>query len=333
MMEEKVSVIVPSFNEKSNIKNCIESLLNNNYPLELLEILIVDGISDDGTTQIIEELCTEYSNVHLIINNERITPVALNLGVMTAKGNFIMIGSAHSWFPPDYISKLMHFMLNNDADVVGGLLETRTNKTSTESLAITKVLSNKFGVGNSYFRVGSKNPVKVDTVPFGLYKRSVFQEVGYYNEKLVRNHDIEFSKRLLKKGFKIYLLPDPICYYYARDNFLDLAKNSFHNGMWNLLTVYITKSLNSLSVRHFVPLLFVLALLLPLLIAIIAVPPLIFLPLSVLFLYFLSVFIISFFITNTPKLFFNVFWCYIVIHFSYGVGSLMGSFKIKYLLK
>lgn len=330
---EKVSVIVPSLNEKKNIRNCIESLINNNYPRELLEILVIDGMSEDGTLEIIEELCKENSNVHLINNKDRITPVALNLGVLRAKGDFIMIAGAHTWFPPNYISKLMNYLMNSDAAVVGGALETRVYIINTKTTAIKTVLSNKFGVGNSFFRIGVSNSLRVDTVPFGLYKRSVFQEVGCYNEKLVRNHDIEFSKRILKKGLKIYLLPDAVCYYYARDNYKDLAKNNFQNGLWNVLTVYITKSPRSLSMRHYVPLLFILSLLLPVLIAVIVFPAFILLTLVVLSLYILSLLFISLKLTRKPELFFNVIWSFIVIHFSYGFGSLVGSLKIHYLLK
>jgi len=330
---EKVSVVVPCLNERKNIRNCIESLINNNYPRELLEILIIDGMSEDGTLEIIEELCKENSNVYLINNKNRITPVALNLGVLNAKGDFIMIAGAHTWFPPNYISKLVNYQSNSDAAVVGGALETKTNKINAKSLAITKVLSNKFGVGNSYFRIGASDSLRVDTVPFGLYKRSVFQEVGYYNEKLIRNHDIELSKRILKKGLKIYLLPDVVCYYFARENYKDLAKNNFQNGLWNVLTVYITKSLRSLSIRHYIPLLFILALLLPVIFAVIVFLPFILMTLTVFFIYVLSLIFISFKLTRKPELFFNIIWSFIVIHFSYGFGSLVGSFEIHYLLK
>jgi len=332
-MGRNVSVIIPCLNEKNNIRNCVESILNNNYSSDLLEILVVDGISEDGTRDIIEELCKKNSNVHLIINKERITPVALNLGVLRAKGDYIMIAGAHSWFPTDYISKLVNYLNKSDASVVGGVLETRVNKINARSLAIAKVLSNKFGVGNSHFRVGSGEILRVDTVPFGLYKRSVFKEVGYYNEKLIRNHDIEFSKRILKKGLKIYLLPDPVCYYYARDNYNDLAINNFQNGLWNILTVYLTKSPGSLSIRHYVPLLFILALLLPAILSLIAFPSLIFLTLAILLFYILTLLFMSFKLTRKTNLFTNVIWSYIVIHFSYGVGSLVGSLKIHYLLK
>ena len=330
---EKVSVVVPCLNERKNIRNCIESLINNNYPHEFLEILIIDGMSDDGTQEIIEELCNENTNVHLINNKDRITPVALNLGILNAKGDFIMIAGAHAWFPPNYISKLVNYLLNSDAAVVGGVLETKVNKKNAKSMAITKVLSNKFGVGNSYFRVGASDSLMVDTVPFGLYKRSVFKDVGYYNAKLIRNHDIELSKRILKKGLKIYLIPDVVCYYFARDNFKDLAKNNFQNGLWNILTVYITKSLRSLSIRHYVPLLFILALLLPVVIAVIAFPPFILITIAVFSLYILSLLFVSFKLTRKPELFFNIIWSFIVIHFSYGLGSLVGSLKIHYLLK
>jgi glycosyltransferase involved in cell wall biosynthesis len=332
-MEGKVSVIVPSLNEKNYIRNCIESLAKNNYPTHLLEILIVDGFSSDGTIDIIKGLCKEFSNVSLIPNKDRITPVALNLGILNSSGDYIMIASAHSWFPPDYISKLVSCITKDNASVVGGVLETKVNNINATSQAIAIVLSNKFGVGNSSFRIGVTGPLSVDTVPFGLYKRSVFQEVGYYNEKLIRNHDIELSKRIIKKGLKIILLPDPVCYYYARDNYKDLAKNNFQNGMWNILTAYITKSFSSLSLRHYVPLLFILTLIVSFLLATIVNPVLYSVTLSIFSIYLITISVISLRLSRKKDMYMEIIWSFIVIHFSYGFGSLTGISKIHYLLR
>ncbi len=332
-MRKKVSVVIPSYNEVKSIRDCIESLLKNEYPYELIEILIVDGISEDGTIKIVEEICRNRPNVHLIMNKARITPVALNMGIKNASGDYIMIASAHSQYPSDYIPKLVDHLNNSDAAVVGGVMVTRVNEENNKSVAIARVLSSRFGVGNSHFRVGTEEPKSVDTVPFGMYRRKVFQIAGYYNEMLIRNHDIELSKRIIKKGLKIYLFPDPVCYYYARENYRDLAKNNFQNGLWNILTVYITKSTSSLSIRHFVPLVFLLSLLVPLIIGIITFPPVLALSMAFLFLYCLFLLVNSLNVINRPALFFNVIWSYIVIHFSYGTGSLIGSLRIKYLLK
>ena len=97
---------------------------------------------------------------------------------------------------------------------------------------------------------------EVDTVPFGCYRKEVFTKYGLYNTKLVRNQDIELNKRIKRGGGKIYLIPDTYCVYYAREKYREIIKNNYLNGKWSILTVYITKTFNSLSVRHFVPMIF-----------------------------------------------------------------------------
>lgn len=330
-MRNKVTVIIPSFNEIKNIRECVTSLINNDYPDELLEILIVDGESSDGTIAVLEELCKAYTNVHHIVNTDRITPVALNLGIKNATGDYIMIASAHSSYPSDYVRKLANHLDESDASVVGGVMETKVREENTKSWAIKRVLSSRFGVGNSMFRIGTVEPISVDTVPFGMYRRLVFEKAGRYNERLVRNHDIEFSKRIIRNGFKIYLFPEPVCYYYARDNYRDLAKNNFQNGMWNILTVYITKSPASLSIRHFIPLIFLLFLTGPLIAGLIINPSISIISVACLMLYFVFLFFNSILFINKPFYFLNIIWSYIVIHFSYGFGSLIGCLKLQYI--
>ncbi|MDR2086126.1 MAG: glycosyltransferase family 2 protein, partial [Dysgonamonadaceae bacterium] len=169
---------------------------------------------------------------------------------------------------------------------------------------------------------------EVDTVPFGCYKKEVFQKYGLYNEKLVRNQDIELNKRIKRDGGKIVLIPDTYCIYYARETFQSLMKNNYQNGKWNILTVYYTKMFDSLSIRHFVPMLFVLSLLLPLMFSFVY-SPLLFLSMLSVLIYMALIFLISLKIALTKKLhlvyLIATFMC---LHFSYGLGSLAGLFKV-----
>ena len=150
-----------------------------------------------------------------------------------------------------------------NCDCIGGGIDTQIINSTPVSEAIVKILSSRFGVGNSSFRTEKKDIMYVDTVPFGIYKKSLFEEIGYYNEQLVRNHDIEFSKRLIKSGHKIALVSSIRCTYFARETFRKLAENNLSNGFWNIRTFYITGRLRSLSIRHFIPLIFILSLIIP----------------------------------------------------------------------
>ena len=324
---KKVSIVIPCRNEAKYIETCINSLLDNTPQDCEVEILVVDGMSNDGTLQIINKISALKQNVKLIDNPNIVTPFALNLGVDNASGDYVMIASAHSSFAPKYIEILMNAMDKLKADVVGGFMQTAIKNITPKTEAIKEVLSCKFGVGNATFRVGSEKEELVDTVPFGLYKTKLFREIGGYDNRLIRNHDIELSKRLIAAGKKIYLIPEAICTYYARETFSAIAQNNYRNGLWNLLTVKITKNFSSLSLRHFVPVIFLLSLILPSAFAALWWPLCIISVLS-LTCYLLGLCIISLKLAVTKKLnFLYLCWTFIVLHFSYATGSLVGIFK------
>ncbi len=326
----KVSVIIPCRNEEKYISGCLDSFVKSKFPKEDLEILIVDGKSDDNTINIVNEYSKKYPFIRLITNKLQVTPVALNLGIQNANNDYILIASAHSEFPCDYLSVLIYQIEKLGSDGVGGRLNTDVKNKTKKTQSIIKVLSNKFGVGNSMFRIGAKKPILVDTVPFGLYKKEIFYEIGFYREDLIRNHDIEWSKRLLAAGGKIFLIPEASCTYFARETYKELAKNNFRNGFWNILTVYITNKASSLSLRHFIPLIFILSVILPALLSFIYLPFIAFSIISVLS-YLILVLIISIKLNDKTTDIYYLFKAFITLHLSYGLGSLAGLFKIDKL--
>lgn len=322
-----VSIIVPCRNEEKYIAHCIRSLKEMCSADITCEIIIVDGESTDNTLSIIAEYQKEFPYIKVVNNSQRFTPMGLNLGIRNATGEFILIASAHSSFSKDYLSILLSERKRLNADVVGGVMITSVLNSNKKSEAIREVLSCKFGVGNAHFRTGIKSPRQVDTVPFGLYKKTLFEEAGYYDERLIRNHDIEFSKRLIASGKKIFLIPDAICSYYARESYRSLAKNNFRNGLWNMLTIKFSHRFSSLSLRHFIPLLFILSIILPILLSFVYFPFL-FLAIASLFLYLCFLTINTGHIVIEKKLsFLHIFVAFIVLHISYGTGSLCGIFK------
>ncbi|RLD63043.1 MAG: glycosyltransferase family 2 protein [Bacteroidetes bacterium] len=332
-MKKGVSVIIPCRNEKEYIEQCVKSLVDNDYPKDNLEIIIVDGNSNDGTIDIINELIAKYPFIRIINNPKQITPVALNLGIKNANFEYVMIAGAHALYSSNYISSLVDNIKKLSADGVGGMLITKVKNETYKSMSIAAVLSNKLGVGNSLFRIGVKNAQLVDTVPFGLYKKELFKKVGYYDERLIRNHDIELSKRMIAAGCKIYLIPDLYCTYYARETFHDIAKNNYRNGYWNILTTYYTKSFHSLSIRHFVPLVFLLSLIFPVIFSFFFSSVWIYL-FFVLFLLYNFFLIIASFLENNKKTKFKyLFFAFYILHFSYGMGSFIALFRIKTLFK
>ena len=329
-MDGKVTVIIPCRNEYSFIQRCLNSLINNDYPNK--EVIVVDGMSNDGTRDIIAEYQEKHDIIKLLNNPKEITPVALNIGLDAAEGDYIMIAGAHSWFPENYISRMVK-ELNQlpDACGVGGAIVTRAGNTKV-SHSIVKVMSDIFGVGNSMFRLGTRNPIRVDTIPYGLYKKETFEKVGKYDERLVRNQDIEFAKRIWKQGGKLYLVPDVVCYYQFKGNFRYLARSNFKNGYWNILTLYITGRVSSLSIRHFIPLTFIMALLVPLLLSLFIQCQCLYLSLVIFLLYLAVMLIKSIQLNNKQTQLFSIFWSFMVLHFSYGFGSFLALFKLNRLI-
>ncbi len=328
---KRVSVIIPCRNEQKYIGKVLESLAGQDYPKEYLEVFIVDGQSDDGTRAIVENFIKTNPWMKLLNNPLREVSPAMNLGISHSTGDIILRMDAHSAFPDFYISRLISWLEKLDADNVGGVIRTKPGSATLKARAIAHALSHPFGVGNSYFRTGVDEPREVDTVPFGCYKKSVFDKTGMYNTRLVRNQDIELNKRLKNQGGKIVLVPDVFCDYFSRENFSQLAENNFQNGRWVILATYITGTFSSLSLRHFIPLFFMLYLL--------AGPVLC--SLSLLFMlpllaYFLLSLLFSIRISSGkhPVLMIPLLiYSFLVLHVSYGAGSLAGLLEIPFKTK
>lgn len=329
-MSITVSVIIPTLNEEKYIDKCINSILSMDYPKDKMEVLFVDGMSNDKTREKINEYSTKYNFIRLIDNPNKIVPIAMNKGIKASYGKYIMRLDAHSEYPENYISRLIYWKEKLNASNVGAVCISDVVNKNKKSNSIAKVLRNKFGVGNSLFRVGVEKPMEVDTVPFGLYDREIFDKVGYYDERLERNQDIELNKRILKSGGKIFLVPDVKFKYYARDNFKALWKNNYSNGKWNILTTKYTKDIKSLSIRHFIPLIFVLSIIMPIILSILN-SNLIFISFLSLILYNLLIFIVSVKINDNTSSFFNLVKSFYVLHISYGIGSIVGIFKSLFI--
>lgn len=324
----KLSVICPIYNEEKYIVPFLDSVLQQDFSHDDMEVLLVDGMSRDRTRQIISQYIAKYPFLRLLDNPERTAPCAMNVGIKEAKGEVIIRLDAHALYPSNYFSTLVSRLYQLNADNIGCVLNTDVLNKTPKTLAIREVLSNRFGVGNSSFRTGVSSACEVDTVPFGCWRRAVFQKYGLYDKRLVRNQDIELNKRIKRGGGHIFIIPEISCTYLARETFKALAKNNYGNGKWNILTVYYTKYFSSLSLRHFIPLAFVLSLLLPVLL----------MPLNVwigslalmsLCAYLTALGGVSLAIWKEKRLnFFYLLMSFLTLHLSYGWGSLMGIFKV-----
>lgn len=253
-----VSVVIPSKNEDKFIGLCLDSFINNDYPKDRLEILIVNGQSTDNTKKIAEIYVKKYPYFRVLENPRQITPAGLNVGIKASKGKIVIVASGHATYEKSYISKCVKYSIEHKADNVGGVTKNIPAKNTYIAKAIALSLSSVFGAGNSHFRTGVKDFKWVDAVFGCCYRREIFDKIGFYNEKFIRSQDMEFNLRLKKSGGKILLAPDIITYYYPSSSLKDFWKKNFGDGVWATYPIKLTKT--RLKLRHYIPFFFVFSL-------------------------------------------------------------------------
>lgn len=320
-----LSIICPIYNEERYIAKCIDSILAQDYPKDDLEVIFVDGMSSDRTREIVAEYSAKYPFIRLIDNPDRIVPPAMNIGIKASVGDIIVRLDAHAVFPQNYLSELVKNLRELDADNVGGVCRTLPINDTPVCRSIAYVLSSSFGMGNSHFRIGADSIKEVDTVPFGCFKRDLFERIGYFDEELTRNQDDEFNGRIIKNGGKIFLLPDLVIDYFARDTVAKVYKMFYQYGLFKPL---VNKKLGQpATVRQFFPLLFVLGLILGPLTFLIS-SAFIWLYLGVLLVYLTLAAVFSSKESRSIKEVLIKIWVYFVVHFAYGWGYINGIIKL-----
>lgn len=318
-----VSVVVPVYNEEKYVEKCVDSLLLQDYPQNHMEWIFVDGCSKDRTVELLEKYQGKYPALIKILHNPyKIVPYAMNIGIEASKGKYIVRLDAHADYAMDYISKCVYYLETTDAENVGGVAETKAN--GFMGNAIAKMLSSKFGVGNSQFRTNGQSGY-VDTVPFGAFKREVFSKYGGYDERLVRNQDYEMNYRIRKNGGKIYLSSDIHLSYYCRDSIKGISAQARKNGMWNIITMKLCPG--SMGMRHFIPLLFVVSIFFLALLGI--VHPIFGTTLGIeLGFYLLLDIVFSAKLSGNLREFFALMILFPIFHVTYGFGSIIGIMKL-----
>jgi len=325
----KVSIVLPVHNEEKTISKTLESLLNNDY--KDIEIIVVDGMSTDSTMKIVEEYVSKYStNIKIFQNPKEYTPSGLNIGIQNASGKYIMIASGHATYSENYISACIEAIESNLCDVAGGLMETLPRANTPKAIAISEVLKHPFGIGGAKYRTGVETNKYVDTVAYGIYKKEIFENIGLFDERLIRNQDIEFNLRLKRAGYRIMLISQAKSYYLARDTFKKLWENNYSNGFW---VTYSSKYVKrAYKLRHLIPLFFVVYLLTLLITWFIPIIPT-FLKLLCVIPFLLYLTLVTTFSLKIAhkhrnfKLFFYSLITFLTLHTSYGIGSIFGLFR------
>jgi cellulose synthase/poly-beta-1,6-N-acetylglucosamine synthase-like glycosyltransferase len=259
----RVSIVIPARNEAAFIGPGLEAVLAQDYPADRLEILVADGRSIDATREIVTDVADRVSRaggatrVELVDNPEHILPTGVNAAIQRSSGDVIVLFGAHARMPADYVRRCVAALFEHGADAVGGAVDAVG--TGLVGEAIAAVWSSPFGLGDpSQHATSTTEPREVGTIPFGAYRRSVFERVGLFNPHLVRQQDHELNHRVRIAGGRLLLLPSLRATYYVRSSLGALVKQSWANGVWR--GRFHRRFPRTLRLESLLPSLFVLAL-------------------------------------------------------------------------
>lgn len=322
--EHSVSIIIPCRNEEAFIADCLESVLPGAGDFKHLEILVIDGQSTDRTPAILSDYSSRYPIIRILTNPGKTVPKAMNIGIKAARGEIIVRLDAHSKYPANYVKDCVSLLLRTGSGNAGGRIVNVPNGDGKWAEPVAFVTGHKFGVGNGAFRVGSK-PGFVDTVPYGTFKKELFNIVGFYDERLTRTEDDELNARIRAKGYTISFDPGIKILYKNQAELSGLLRQAYNTSRWNIYTMAI--GLYSFQPRRFVPLVFVLYLFL--------IPACFFFTKCFASLYLLPAIVYA--LLNTVisfrapySLLCRVRICLVFLsyHITYGLGSIVGLLKL-----
>ena len=328
----KVSIIITARNEEKYLPMLFEDILNQTFPLQNIEVVLMDSNSTDNTRFVMEEFKknNETLSVQIVTNERQIQAAGFNEGVKHATGDVVLKIDAHSRIPADFVQKNVDEILAG-AYVCGGNRPTVVDSADDFSKTLHIVEESALGSSIANYR---KSDVKrkVNSIFHGMYRKEVFDKVGLADERLLRTEDNEFHYRVRKAGYDIIFNPEIESYQYIRPTFTKMIQQKFANGYWIGLTSHVCR--DCLSLFHFGPGVFVATLLVLMMLTLVSFVPL----LTVVFLYLLAVLGLSIFEISKQK--FNptlllIPFIMIAIHFAYGVGTIKGwifgfEFKKEY---
>ena len=261
----RVSVVIPVRNEEAFIGRNLDAVLAQDYPADRLEILVADGRSDDATREVVEGVARRVAKqgsgaaIVLVDNPQQIMPTGTNAAIRRATGEVIVLLGGHAELPPNYLRECVTTLLETGADAASGSLTSVGSGLVGETVAAA--MSSPFGIGNSGFRtVTEGKPFLVDTIPFGAYRRTVFTRVGLFNPNMVRHQDYEFNYRVRQSGGRMMLIPGLKAIYHVRGNLSALWRQYWQYGIWK--GRFLRRFPQSLRIRHVVPSMFALLLVL-----------------------------------------------------------------------
>lgn len=254
-MRYDLSFVVPFRNEIHHLAQTVKSLSLQQLAEYRVEVLLVDGQSDDGSSELAAELAKQWSRpelqIRVVSNEARTTPHGFNMGIQAARSPVIGFGGAHTEYPADYFATAIRILADTGADVVGGgFTEYRPSSHSTLARAMSFLYQSRMGSGVASYHT-KQTAGFVDTVYGGFYLRQVFDRIGLFNTRLTRNQDNELNSRVLAAGMKIYFDPRLSTAYLMKTDLKTFIKRGYMFGRFHPETWLANPG--ALRVRHAAP--------------------------------------------------------------------------------
>jgi glycosyltransferase involved in cell wall biosynthesis len=318
-----VSIIVPCRNEEKTIRQMLESIISQTYPKEKLELILSDAQSTDKTLEVVRQFQSEHADLRLTLveNTRNSIPAGLNQAIRQARGDILIRLDAHSVPIPEYVQRCVEAHQKEKGDNIGGVWDIRPGTGTWIAEAIAGAAAHPLGAGDALYRLNAREGA-VDTVPFGSFKRSLIDRVGYFDETLLTNEDYEFNVRVREAGGVVWLDPTIRSIYFARGTFGDLASQYWRYGYWKFRM--LRRYPHTLRLRQALPPMFVAALLVLSVLSLWFVPAVLLLGLQILvyFLVLAGAGIVSAIKKNKIHLSLGMPLAMMVMHFSWGTGFL-----------
>ncbi len=322
------SIIIPCYNEQATIHLLLDALLDQTYPHGMMEVVIADGGSTDGTSAAIADWHAQHPDLRVkVVNNpSRTIPAALNRAINASVGEIIVRMDAHSKPSPDYVERAVAAVLEERGQNVGGVWDIQPISDHWIARSIAAAAAHPIGVGDARYRY-SNQAAYVETVPFGAFKRQLLEQVGMFDETLLTNEDYEFNTRIREAGGKIWFDPQIRSVYFARGNLSTLARQYWRYGYWKLQM--LRRYPHTIRWRQAIPPLFVAGLILLVLTALFFRATLWVLEISVA-IYVFTLLLAGTHLTIKHKsiaLLLGVPLAMACMHFAWGAGFLWGVFR------
>lgn len=327
-----VSFVIVAYNAEKTLPVLLKDLCKQDYPHEKIEVILVDSASTDGTKALMQKFAENdcgFKNISVLDNPKKTLPCGFNVALKHYTGDAIVRLDAHTSISTDFISKNVE-LLNKGEDVVGGQVESvLVNDTPLQRTFLLAENSAFCGGAASFRRL--QECAYVSTMAFALYRREVYEKAGLYNENLARTEDNDMSYRVHQAGYKMYFDPSIKTLRFTRSTFKALMRQKYLNGYWIGKTMGVQPKCFSLF--HFVPLCFVLGIILTTVLGLVGFPYLAYLMWAMYALAAVGATVLDIRRAGFKLTHLLLPFVFLTLHVAYGVGTVIGLVEMPFFVK